>query len=72
LLAESDNGGTVADVAHGGPLYLVIGAVAGRDVVSAVVDGEQHNCGLNELRVSDGTASVVTENRTDFLDGASA
>jgi len=72
LLAESDPGETVAVVAHGGPLYLLLGAVDGRDVVDAVVEGEQHNCALNELRVSDGTPTVVEENRTDFLDGAPA
>jgi probable phosphoglycerate mutase len=63
---------TVAVVCHGGPLYLVLGAVAGRDVVSAVVEGEQHNCALNEVRVTDGTAMVVAENRTEFLDAPSA
>jgi probable phosphoglycerate mutase len=72
LLAEGNPEETVAVVTHGGPLYLLLGAVDGRSVVDAVGEGEQHNCGLNELRVTDGTARVVTENRTDFLDGTRA
>ncbi|GAB3320245.1 histidine phosphatase family protein [Haloplanus rallus] len=72
LVAESDPEETVAVVCHGGPLYLLVGAVEGRDVVSAVVEGEQDNCALNELRVRDGRASLLAENRTDFLDGVSA
>jgi probable phosphoglycerate mutase len=69
LLAESGAGETVVVVCHGGPLYLLLGAAADRDVVEAVVEGEQDNCALNELRVRDGDATVVAENRTDFLDG---
>ena len=72
VLAESGPDETVAVVAHGGPLYLLLGAVAGRDIVSAVVEGEQHNCALNELRVREGSSRVVAENRTDFLDAPSA
>jgi len=72
VLAESDPDETVAVVAHGGPLYLLLGAVDDRDIVSAVVDGEQHNCALNEVRVNDGAPRVVSENRTDFLDAPSA
>jgi probable phosphoglycerate mutase len=72
ILAESGPDETVAVVAHGGPLYLLLGAVDGRDIVSAVVEGEQHNCALNEVRVTDGTPTVVSENRTDFLDASSA
>jgi len=72
LLAESGPAETVAVVSHRGPLSLLLGAVEGRNVVSAVVDGEHANCGLNELRVTDGRARLITENRTDFLDGVSA
>ncbi|WP_251328768.1 histidine phosphatase family protein [Haloplanus pelagicus] len=72
VLAESGADETVAIVAHGGPLRLLLGAVEDRDVVSAVVEGEQHNCGLNELRVDRGRARLVAENRTEFLDGVSA
>jgi probable phosphoglycerate mutase len=58
---------TALVVAHGGPLQLLVGDVAGRDPVSSVLVGEQANCALNELRVEDGEADVVAENRTDFL-----
>jgi len=67
VLADSDPDETVAVVCHGGPLYLLVGAVAGRDIVDSVLSGEQHNCALNEVRVTDGTPTVVSENRTDFL-----
>jgi probable phosphoglycerate mutase len=69
LLAESDPGETVVVVCHGGPLYLLLGAVEGRDIISAVTEGTQDNCGLNELRVRDGQPHLVAENRTEFLDG---
>ncbi|AXG05418.1 histidine phosphatase family protein [Haloplanus rubicundus] len=72
VLAESSDDETVAIVAHGGPLYLLLGAVDDRDIVSAVVEGEQHNCALNELQVENGASRVVAENRTDFLDEAPA
>lgn len=71
VLAESDPDETVAVVCHGGPLHVLLGAVTGRDIVSAVVEGEQHNCGLNELHVDGGETRVVTENRTEFLDTVS-
>jgi probable phosphoglycerate mutase len=67
LLADSGPEETVAVVAHGGPLYLLLGAVDGRGIVDAVVAGEQHNCALNDIRVNDGQETIVAENRTDFL-----
>jgi probable phosphoglycerate mutase len=72
VVAESDADETVAVVCHGGPLHLLVGAATDRDVVSAVLDGEQHNCGLNEVRVADGTMRLVAENRTDFLPATDA
>ncbi|WP_251342109.1 histidine phosphatase family protein [Haloplanus halophilus] len=72
VLAESGPDETVAVVSHGGPLHLLLGAVEDRGVVDAIVEGEQHNCGLNELRVADGEARLVAENRTEFLDALSA
>ncbi|AZH23947.1 histidine phosphatase family protein [Haloplanus aerogenes] len=68
LLADSGADETVAVVAHGGPLYLLLGAVEDRNIVDAVTERTQHNCALNELRVTDGAPTVVSENRTDFLD----
>jgi len=72
ILGESGPDETVTVVAHGGPLYLLLGAVDGRGIVSAVVEGEQHNCALNEIRVDDGVPRIIAENRTDFLDAPSA
>jgi probable phosphoglycerate mutase len=72
VVAESDADETVAVVCHGGPLHLLVGAAAGRDIYSAVLDGEQDNCALNELRVTEGATRVVDENRTDFLPAADA
>ncbi|WP_435065317.1 histidine phosphatase family protein [Halobaculum sp. EA56] len=42
---------TVAVVAHGGPLYAVTGDIKGLDVVAAVLDQDQGNCAVNEVRV---------------------
>ncbi|MFB6123945.1 MAG: histidine phosphatase family protein [Haloferacaceae archaeon] len=58
---------TALVVAHGGPLQLLVGDVAGRDPVSSVLEGEQENCALNELAVENGESRVVAENRTEFL-----
>lgn len=60
---------TVAVVAHGGPLYAVTGTLKGLDVVAAVLDQEQGNCAVNEVRVTGGNpgAELVRENVTSFL-----
>jgi probable phosphoglycerate mutase len=60
-------GETVLVVGHGGPIYLVLGAVKGLDVVSAIVDQTQDNGALSELRVEGETARVVRENVTEYL-----
>ncbi|WP_248895723.1 histidine phosphatase family protein [Haloplanus halobius] len=72
VVAESAADETVAVVCHGGPLYLLLGAVTGRDIATAVTEGEQHNCALNELHVTDDEATVVAENHTGFLDAPTA
>lgn len=69
---ESGPDETVVVVCHGGPLSLLVGAVDDRDIIDAVVDGKQDNCALNEVRVANGTATLVAENRTDFLDAPPA
>ena len=59
---------TVAIIAHGGPLYAVTGDIKGLDMVAAVLDQEQGNCAVNEIRVGrDGDAALVRENVTSFL-----
>ncbi|SEA19562.1 probable phosphoglycerate mutase [Haloplanus vescus] len=72
VLATSDPDETVAVVCHTGPLELLVGELDGRDIVDAMLEGEQDNCGLNELRVRDGETRLVSENRTDFLDAPRA
>ncbi|MFC6786672.1 histidine phosphatase family protein [Halobaculum halobium] len=77
LRAELGDGETVAVVTHGGPLYVVTGDMKGIDVVAAVLDQDQGNCAVNEVRVDDGdresgdgdapVAEVIRENVTDFL-----
>jgi len=73
LRGEIDSDETVAVVAHGGPLYAVTGEVKGLDAVAAVLDQDQGNCAVNEIRVGDdaggGVAAVelVRENVTSFL-----
>ncbi len=44
---------TVAVVTHGGPIYFLLGHVRDQDVLTAVTDHSQHNCSINELRISD-------------------
>lgn len=58
---------TACVIAHGGPIYLLLGAVKGWDVERALLDQEQGNCALNELRVDGEETRVVVENETGFL-----
>ncbi len=51
---EDAAGETVLVVAHGGPIYLVLGHVRGQDIVTAVMGHSQHNCAINELLVDGG------------------
>jgi probable phosphoglycerate mutase len=44
-------GETVLVVTHGGPLYLLLAHLRGQDVVTAIADHHQDNCGINELEV---------------------
>ncbi|WP_423750881.1 histidine phosphatase family protein [Salinirarus marinus] len=67
LRASLGDDETALVVAHGGPLQLLVGDVAGRDPVSSVLEGTQENCALNRLEVEDGESRVVAENETAFL-----
>lgn len=66
LLADADEDETVVVVSHGGPLYLVLGAVKELDIVATIMDQEQDNCALNELHASSDPV-IVRENDTSFL-----
>ncbi len=59
---------TVAVVAHGGPIYVVLGDVKGYDIVASITDQEQGNCAVNELRVDDGDVTIAREDDTSHLD----
>jgi probable phosphoglycerate mutase len=52
---------TVAVVTHGGSLYVLLGHLLGRDIVSAIRDHSQGNCAVNEVRVADESIDVVRE-----------
>jgi probable phosphoglycerate mutase len=67
LLADAGEDETVVVVSHGGPLYLVLGAVKDLDIVTAIMDQQQDNCALNELHAS-ANPRIVRENDTSFLD----
>lgn len=72
LRSEVGSDETVAVVAHGGPLYVATGELKGLDVVAAVLDQDQGNCAVNEVRVGDGggDTALVRENVTSFLPAA--
>lgn len=57
---------TVLVVGHGGPNRLVLGHLDGLDVVESMLDVEQDNCALNEIRV-ESDARPVSVNVTSFL-----
>ncbi|TQQ79917.1 histidine phosphatase family protein [Halonotius terrestris] len=69
LVADMDADETVVVVTHGGPLYLVLGWIKEIDIVATIMDQEQGNCAINEIRVdSDGTFTVERENDTQHVD----
>lgn len=69
LLADLGDDETRLVVAHGGPLYLVLGHLEGRGVLEAVLDHQQSNCTLNEVRVEAGEPTLVRENDADVWKG---
>ncbi|MFB6354867.1 MAG: histidine phosphatase family protein [Halobacteriales archaeon] len=67
LVAAAGPDETRLVVTHGGPLYLLLGHLQGRPVVESVLEHRQANGAVNEVRVADGTATVVRENETGAL-----
>ncbi|WP_380681419.1 histidine phosphatase family protein [Salinigranum sp. GCM10025319] len=65
LHADLSPGETVAVVAHGGPIRLLLGSILGYDIVDSVLSIEQDNCAVNEISASD--PHVVRLNDTDYL-----
>ncbi|WP_435334183.1 histidine phosphatase family protein [Haloarchaeobius sp. TZWWS8] len=58
LVEDCDPGETVVVVTHGLPLYVLLGHLQGRDVVTAVTEHGQANCAVNEVRIDDGITVV--------------
>jgi len=60
--------GTVAVVAHGGPLHFVLGDLKGLGTAESLRAGRQGNCAINEVRRNgDGGFRIVRENHRDHL-----
>jgi probable phosphoglycerate mutase len=60
-------GETVLVVTHGGPLYAVLSDAKNLDYMTAVTEGSQQNCAVNELHYdSDDGFGVVRENDTSY------
>jgi probable phosphoglycerate mutase len=76
LLDEAKPGETVVLVTHGGPIYALLGHVAGTDLPSAFLEHAQDNCALTEVRVrldpdaadGDSRATIVRKNETPWRD----
>lgn len=66
LLAETESDQTVAVITHGGPIYVILGQVRGRDALAAIAEGSQSNCALNELQYDPETdvTTIARENDT--------
>jgi len=50
VLATADPDDEVLVVTHGGPIYVLLAAVQGTDLPTALSEFEQRNCAVNELR----------------------
>jgi probable phosphoglycerate mutase len=64
LRSGATGGETLLVVAHGGPIYVVLGHVRSLDLPRTFREHSHHNCGLTELRVRD-----VGEGSTDGSPG---
>lgn len=64
LVNEIERDETVLVVTHGGPIYVALGHVRGKSLVTAIAQGSQDNCALNELRydLEEGGTEIVIEN----------
>ncbi|WP_435365432.1 histidine phosphatase family protein [Haloarchaeobius sp. DYHT-AS-18] len=57
---------TVVVVTHGGPLYVLLGHLRGRDLVAALTEHSQGNCAVTEVQVRDGAQTVVREGDVSY------
>jgi probable phosphoglycerate mutase len=65
-LLDESTGETVLVVTHGGPLYAVLSHTTNRDYATAINEGSQDNCAVNELRYGGDEFEVVRENDTSY------
>lgn len=65
-LVEECEGETVLVVTHGGPLYALLGHVKGLDYATAIAEGSQENCAVNELQDGSEEIELVRENDTSY------
>lgn len=68
FLAAADADETHLLVAHGGPIYVLLGRAKGVGLGRAVLDHTQDNCALTEFEhdPASGATRVVRENATDW------
>lgn len=66
LVADAGGGETVAVVTHGGPLYVLLGHLTGRDLVTALTEHDQGNCAVSEVRLTEDGPVVLCEGDTDY------
>lgn len=67
LLAAIDGDETVAVVAHGGPIRMVVGHLRGHDVARTVTGVEVGNCSVTEVGLDEGKPDLVAVG--DVVDG---
>jgi probable phosphoglycerate mutase len=65
LHADLSPAETVAVIAHGGPIRLLLGSILEYDVVDSILEIEQDNCAVNEISASE--PHVVRRNDTSHL-----
>lgn len=61
---------TVLVVGHGGSIHVVLGYAKGMALSEALTSHHQHNCAVNEIRVSGDEVRVVREDVTAWAEGA--
>ena len=71
LIDDMDSEETVVVVTHGGPLYLLLGWIKDVDIVATVMEQEQGNCAINEIKVDteSGGLTINRENDIRHVDG---
>lgn len=66
LRGKLDRGETAVVVSHGVPILLLLGHVRGGSLSGAVLDHDQENGGVSELRIDSDDVRIVRENWTGY------